>query len=133
MTPQANHAMFAARAPVQLVMSSKPNAIWTLREGALDRSLDGGQNWQTAVKSDHALLCYANRGQEVWAGGQAGTLMQSLDGGATWSAVKVSFNDQSLSSDVARIDLRDPAEIVLTTSNQETWSSTDAGKTWLRK
>jgi len=130
---QTSGAMFAARAATPLVMSLKPNVIWMISAGILERSLDGGQSWQTAVKADHALLCYANRGQEVWAGGQAGTLMQSTDGGATWSAVKVSFKGQSLASDVTRIDLRDPAEIVLTTGDQETWNSADGGKTWEKK
>ena len=134
MKVQANRAMFAGRAAAPLVMSFKPSSIWTIRAGVLERSLDGGQSWQTALKADHALLCYANRGQEVWTGGQAGTLMQSSDGGATWSAVKVSFKGRSLSSDVTRIDLRqDTAEIVLATAGRETWSSVDGGKTWEKK
>jgi len=135
MKPQANNAMFATRAAAPLgLLSLKPNAMWMIKAGVLERSLDGGQSWQTAVKADHPLSCYAKRGQEVWAGGQAGTLMQSTDEGATWSVVKVSFKGQPLSSDVTSIDLKqDTAEIVLATATNETWSSADGGKTWQKK
>lgn len=62
----------------------KQNVSWTIKGGVLQRSLDGGQNWQAAARAKHPLLCYANRGQEIWAGGQAGTLLHSSDGGTTW-------------------------------------------------
>jgi len=131
---QGNNAMFGVRADVVRTMSLKPNVMWVIRAGVLERSLDGGQNWQTAVKADRVLLCYATRGQEVWAGGQAGTLMHSTDGGATWSAVKVSLKDQPLTSDVARIELpQGTTEVVLPTTAQGTWISDDGGKTWATK
>lgn len=132
-TSQARVGTFALKTPAPPAAASNPNASWTIAAGALQRSLDGGQSWQTAVRADHALLCYAPRGQEIWAGGQAGTLLHSTDGGTTWSAVGVSFKGQPLSSDITHIDVRDPAEIVLTTSNHETWNSADGGKTWEKK
>ena len=131
-TPKAKTRNFAAQAAAPLAMQ-KQSANWTIAGGVLQRSLDGGHTWQMAARTEHALLCYASRGQEVWAGGQAGTLLHSVDNGATWSAVAVSFGGQRLSSDVTRVDVRGPAEIVLSTDAHETLSSTDDGKTWEKK
>ena len=131
-TPKAKTRNFAMQAAAPLAMQ-KQSANWTIAGGVLQRSLDGGHTWQMAARAEHALLCYASRGQEVWAGGQAGTLLHSVDNGATWSAVAVSFGGQRLSSDVTRVDVRGPAEIVLSTDAHETLSSTDDGKTWEKK
>ena len=135
-TPKAKTRNFAMQAAAPLAMQ-KQNANWTIADGALQRSLDGGHTWQMAARAEHALLCYANRGQEVWAGGQAGTLLHSVDNGATWSAVAVAVGGQQLSSDVTRLDirltLRPTVEIVLSTDTHETLSSMDGGKTWEKK
>lgn len=136
-TPQApspaNSRMVARGAAAPVVIPSKQHATWTIAAGVLQRSLDNGQSWQTAARSEHALLCFANRDQEVWAGGHAGILLHTIDGGTTWRTIVVSFKDQPLSSDVTHIDLENPAEIVLSTVNHETWSSVDGGKTWEKK
>jgi hypothetical protein len=108
----------------------KQSASWTIARGVLQRSLDGGQSWQTAVRAEHPLLCFANRGQQIWAGGPAGTLLHSTDGGTTWTTVSASFKDQPLSSDITHIEMRGLAGIVLTTENHESWNSTDGGMTW---
>jgi hypothetical protein len=128
MAPMAGKAFVLNGATSQTAVLQQ-TATWTITAGLLQRSLDAGQSWQTSLRADHALLCYANRGQDIWAGGQAGTLMHSSDDGATWSTVTVSSGSQTLNSDVTRIDLRG-REIVLTTGNLETWHSDDAGKTW---
>ena len=108
----------------------KQSANWTIAAGVLQRSLDGGQSWQIAVRAEHTLLCYANRGQEIWAGGQAGTLLHSTDGGTTWTAVGVSFKGQPLGSDITHIEMRGLTGIILATGNHDGWNSTDGGKTW---
>ena len=126
---QARVAAFAAPPAI----ATNQNASWTISAGVLQRSLDGGQSWQTAVRADHVLLCYASRGQEIWAGGQAGTLLHSTDGGTTWSAVIFSFKGHPLSSDITHIEVQAPPEIVLATSNHETWNSADGGKSWEKK
>jgi hypothetical protein len=137
--PQPMNGMLVARAagssptPMKGMASLKQSALWMIKAGVLQRSLDGGQSWQTAVRADHALLCSANRAQEVWAGGQAGTLEHSADGGVTWNAIEPSFHGQSLKSDITGIEMRDPAEVVLTTADHEVWSSVDGGKTWQKK
>jgi photosystem II stability/assembly factor-like uncharacterized protein len=47
--------------------------------------------------------------------------------------VQPSAKGQQLSSDVTHIDLRGPAEIVVSTKNNGIWSSEDGGKTWDKK
>jgi hypothetical protein len=115
------------------VTALKQNPTWTIARGVLQRSIDGGQSWQIAVQGEHPLVCYANRGQEIWAGGQAGTLLHSIDGGTTWNAVVVSFNGQPLGADITHIEMRGPAGIILATDNHESWNSTDGGKTWEKR
>jgi len=39
---------------------------------------------------------------------------------------------ESLNSDIIAIEIRSPVEIVLSTSNNEFWTTVDAGKTWRR-
>ena len=117
-------------------MSTSPRVTWSIASGDLQRSLDGGQTWQSAFHADHPLLCYANLGTELWTGGQTGTLFHSLDGGITWMQVLPSFKGQPLSSNITHIDIRSgdnnsPEAITLSTSNDsDVWSSTDGGKTW---
>ena len=114
---------------------------WVITGGVLQRSPDNGQSWQDALHADHPLLCYASQGENVWAGGLAGTLFHSADGGVTWVQVQPAVKAQQLSSDVTHIDVRGdlrgdvrgPAGIVLSTSNSEIWSSADGGKTWEKK
>jgi len=108
-------------------------AQWSLAQGRLQRSLDAGTTWQTALQLQHPLLSFGARGSDVWAGGQAGTLFHSTDSGTTWSMVQASTKAESLSSDIVAIEVRSQAEIVLSTSNNESWTTIDAGKTWDKK
>jgi hypothetical protein len=124
-----------------------PNVTWIITGGILRRSLDGGQSWQDALRPNHPLLCTASHNQDVWTGGQAGTLFHSANGGVTWLQVQPSIKGQQLSSDITHIDLpgtdlpnadlpvdaSGPAKIVLSTGNHEIWSSADGGNTWEKK
>ena len=130
---QARNVMSAAKLALPASQTSARNVTWTITAGVLQRSLDSGQSWQNALRAHHPLLCYASRGEDVWAGGQAGTLFHSADSGITWTQVQPSIKTQQLSSDVTHIDVRGPAEIVVSTSNNEIWSSADGGKTWEKK
>jgi hypothetical protein len=132
---------------------AKDNFAWTISSGLLRRSQDSGQTWQDNLHADHPLLCYATHGDEIWTGGQSGALYHSTDGGATWLQLHPSSNGRLITSDISRIDLRSlnlvsngsgsnsgsgsgnnvsqlPGKIVLSTSNNETWTSLDGGKTW---
>ncbi len=108
---------------------------WAITAGVLQRSLDSGQSWQQALRADHPLLCYASLGDDVWTGGQAGTLFHSADNGMTWAQVQPTMQGQRLSSDithidVTRMDVGGSARIVVSTSDNQIWSSADGGKTW---
>jgi hypothetical protein len=47
--------------------------------------------------------------------------------------VQPSIKALPLTSDITHIDVRDAAEVVLSTTNHEVWSSADSGKTWEKK
>jgi hypothetical protein len=141
-------AMYVAKlAPAATQALAQHNVAWTITGGVLQRSLDGGQSWQEALHPHHPLLCYAPYGRDIWAGGQAGTLFHSADGGLTWAQVQPSTKGQQLTSDITHIELQGiplhgnnqlgntprPAQIVLSTSNNDVWSSRDGGTTWERK
>jgi hypothetical protein len=151
--PQARAMMSAAKLASPVSQSLAHRVTWVITGGVLQRSPDSGQSWQDALRADRPLLCYASHDEDVWAGGQAGTLFHSADGGVTWVQVQPSIKAQQLSSDVTHIDVpgnvrgdvrgnvrgdvhrgvRGPAELVLSTSTGEIWSSADGGKTWEKK
>jgi len=108
-------------------------AQWTLSSGALLRSLDHGATWQTSLRSDRPLLCFAAHGSEIWAGGKAGALVHSADGGTTWTQVNPAVDGQSLSADVTHIEARSSTEVVLAVSSGESWATLDGGKSWVKK
>lgn len=134
---QGRNAMPAAKLAPSSNQTLAHNVAWVITAGVLQRSLDSGQSWQNALRADRPLLCYASHEADMWAGGQAGTLFHSVDSGVTWLQVQPSSKGQSLSSDVTRIDIRNavrgPSEIVVSTNNNEIWSSADGGKTWQKK
>jgi hypothetical protein len=134
---QGRNAMPAAKLAPSSNQTLAHNVAWVITAGVLQRSLDSGQSWQNALRADRPLLCYASHEADMWAGGQAGALFHSVDSGVTWLQVQPSSKGQSLSSDVTRIDIRNavrgPSEIVVSTNNNEIWSSADGGKTWQKK
>jgi hypothetical protein len=111
----------------------KQTPQWTVEEGVLKRSVDGGRSWQKTVQTEHVLLCYATRGRQVWAGGEAGTLLYSGDGGSSWNTIAIAFQGQALNSNITNIDVQASSVIALTTSNDGIWTSPDGGKTWEKK
>ena len=134
---QTRNVMSMSKSAAKLTSSASPalahNVTWAITAGVLQRSLDSGQSWQEALRADHPLLCYASRDQDVWAGGQAGTLFHSADSGVTWLQVQPSIEALPLTSDITHIDVRGAAEVVISTSHHEIWSSADSGKTWEKK
>ena len=104
---------------------------WALRGDKVQRSLDSGARW-TTVFHHHALVCAAALGADVWAGGKNGDLFHSADSGATWTQVRPSAGE-ILHDEVTHIDVYSPGQVVLTTSTNESWSTTDGGKTWTKK
>jgi hypothetical protein len=152
---QTRNVMSAAKLASPASPTLAGNVTWAIKAGVLQRSLDSGQSWQDALHADHPLLCYASHDEDVWTGGQAGTLFHSANSGITWVQVQPSIKARQLISDITHIDVRNaevqdgdlrnnmrdelrgyargPAEILLSTSNNEIWSSADSGKTWAKK
>jgi hypothetical protein len=137
---QARNVMSTSAAKTsaaKLTSSANPalahNVTWAITAGVLQRSLDSGQSWQEALRVDHPLLCYASHDEDVWTGGQAGLLFYSADSGVTWVRVQPSIKALPLTSDITHIDVGGTAEVVISTSNHEIWSSADSGKTWAKK
>jgi hypothetical protein len=147
--------MYLARKPASPIEKAKPalqngetpvpsasaaRALkWKISAGVLERSFDNGRSWQIGLRADHPLLCYASRGQDIWVGGQAGTLLHSIDDGITWAPVRPGLDSGTTSSDVTGIDLRNVdaahssnalTEIVVSIGTGEVWNSTDGGNTW---
>src|SRR6266478_2727060 len=152
---QTRNVMSAAKLASPASPTLARNVTWAIKAGVLQRSLDSGQSWQDALHADHPLLCYASHDEDVWTGGQAGTLFHSANSGVTWVQVQPSIKARQLISDITHIDVRNaevqdgdlrnnmrdelrgytrgPAEILLSTTNNEIWSSADSGKTWAKK
>ena len=78
-------------------------------------------------------FCYAASGNDIWAGGSGGSLFHSPDAGVTWSQVHPSAQQQTLSDDVTHIEIHSPTQVILLTSNNQSWSTMDGGKTWAKK
>jgi len=110
-----------------------PPMQWAIHGNDLQRLLDSGAAWKTILHSDHPLLCYAARGNELWAGGKGGDLFHSANGGVTWNQLHPSVQGQTLSDDITHIEIYNPSQIVLSTSSNQSWSTADGGKTWVKK
>ncbi len=117
----------------QLTRNKDVVAQWSLAQGKLQRSVDAGATWQIALQLEHPLLTFGARGNNIWAGGQSGTLFHSTDSGSTWAMVQPSTNAGALTADIVAIEIRGPAEVVLSTSNNESWATTDSGRSWEKK
>jgi len=108
-------------------------AQWSLAQGRLQRSLDAGASWQIVLQLQRTLLSFGERGSDVWAGGQGGALFHSVDGGTTWIMIQPSTKAGALTDDIVAIEIRSAAEIAVSTSTGESWTTADAGKTWEKK
>ena len=106
---------------------------WMLGQGKLQRSLDEGKTWLTTPQLDRYVLTFGVLDREVWAGSQGGTLFHSTDAGVTWTTLQPATKSATLTADIVDLRVRSRAEIVLTTKNGETWTTTDAGKSWDKK
>jgi hypothetical protein len=135
--PPAPSAQMQAQVVNRNMMAQRhslaPNVTWSISVGVLQQSKDNGQSWQTALHADHSLLTFTSHGDDVWVGGEAGTLYHSIDSGATWAQMQPSTSSQRLSSSITHIAISGPTAIVFSTTNNEVWSTMDGGKTWAKK
>jgi len=100
--------------------------------GELQRSSDGGATWQAGLHPNRPLICFGQRPSEAWAGGEAGILYRSTDGGLTWAAVQPAVDAQPLTADVVSIKFG-VGTVILSTRDNETWTTADSGQTWEKK
>ena len=105
---------------------------WTLSaDGALQRSFDSGKTWQTIpVASNVVFRALAANDSDIWVGGAAGALYHSSDAGQHWVQVKPVADGKPLTADIVTVEFSDAQHGKLTTSNHETWTTSDAGDTW---
>ena len=108
---------------------------WTLSaDGSLQRSFDSGKTWQTIpVASSVVFRALAANDSDIWVGGTAGALYHSSDAGQHWTRITPVADDKSLSADIVALEFSDAQHGKLITANRETWSTSDAGKTWRRQ
>ena len=108
-------------------------AQWAIRGDEVQQSLDAGAHWKTVFQPHRPLLCVAAGNVDVWVGGKAGDLFHSANSGVTWNQVHPSVHDQTLTDDITHIDVSGPTQVTFFTSKNESWSTTDGGKTWEKK
>jgi len=123
----------AASARLLWSINASPDTAGKSR-GVVQRSMDGGQNWQVVPLSERASFrAVATFGPDVWAGGSEGTLFHSSDGGSHWAEIKVAGDNANISGDIVRIDVRSPSQVTITTAQGEVWTSGDGGQHWIRE
>jgi Photosynthesis system II assembly factor YCF48 len=112
-----------------------PAPRWTLSSsGTLERSLDAGQTWETIpVANTTVFRALSAIGSEIWVGGSGGALYHSSDAGQHWVQVKPTADGKSVTADIVRVEFSDARRGKLTTANNETWVTTDAGQSWQKK
>lgn len=110
----------------------RPPPRWTLAaDGMLQRSLDGGISWKKIhVAGDHVFRTVAAAGWSVWLGGKKGVLFRSTDAGRHWTQTQPTAGRPLPGSDIIGIEFEDELHGKLTTASNESWTTTDAGRSW---
>jgi len=129
--PVTANQMIESRAELNRAVDLTPR--WNLSsEGILQRSFDG-RTWQAVPVADNAIFRAVSAvGPEIWVGGNGGSLYHSSDSGQHWTQVKPAVNDSPLTADIVGIEFADAQHGKLTTSDHETWTTSDTGQSWTR-
>ena len=109
--------------------SDSATPTWKVADGKLMKS-SGQAQWEDAypIASSTMEFSFVNaRGNEVWAGGSHASLIHSRDGGQTWETVKLGDN---ASGTIVSI-IAGTMSVQVKTSDNQNWSSTDGGKSWM--
>jgi len=108
---------------------------WTISsDGQLQHSINSGQTWQpVAVAEKASFRALSANGPDVWVGGAAGLLYHSSDAGASWTQVKPTFGDATLSADISAIEFTDLLHGKVTVSSGEVWITEDGGQSWRKQ
>jgi len=131
--PATANRMTESRAELNRAIDLTPR--WNLSsEGMLQRSFDAGGTWQTVPVGESAVFrAMFAVGPEIWVGGNGGSLYHSSDSGQHWAQVKPAVNGSPLIADIVGIEFADAQHGKLTTSNHESWTTSNAGQSWTKE
>jgi hypothetical protein len=109
--------------------TDSPSAVWKIAGGKLMKSSAQAQ-WEDAYPGGGSTMEFSfvnARGDDVWAGGTHAAMVHSRDGGLTWETVKLGDN---ASGTIISI-IAGTMSVQVKTSDNQSWSSADGGKTWM--
>src|ERR1044071_9207173 len=87
----------------------------------------GQSQWEEAYPGAGFEFSFVTaRGNDVWAGGSHASIIHSRDGGQTWETVRLG---EAATGTIVSI-MAGTLNVQIKTSDNQLWSSTDAGKTW---
>ena len=99
---------------------------WKVVGGKLIKSA-GQSQWDEAYPGAGFEFSFVTaRGNDVWAGGSHASIIHSRDGGVTWETVRLG---EAATGNIVSI-MAGTLNVQVKTSDNQLWSSTDAGKTW---
>ena len=99
---------------------------WKVVGGKLIKSA-GQSQWEEAYPGAGFEFSFVTaRGNDVWAGGSHASIIHSRDGGQTWETVRLG---EAATGTIVSI-MAGTLNVQVKTSDNQLWSSTDAGKTW---
>src|SRR5262249_40394827 len=109
--------------------SAETGAAWKVLNGKLLKSTKLAQ-WEEAYPGASFQFTFVSaRGNEVWAGGTHAAVLHSRDGGGSWEAPRLG---DAASGSIVSIFFSG-ANIQVQTSDDQLWSSSDGGKTWVQQ
>lgn len=99
---------------------------WKVVGGKLIKSA-GQSQWEEAYPGAGFEFSFVTaRGNDVWAGGSHASIIHSRDGGQTWETIRLG---EAATGSIVSI-MAGTLNVQVKTSDNQLWSSTDAGKTW---
>ncbi len=90
------------------------------------RSVDGGDTWDVAHKGEASIFGMHFHGQQGFAVGQDGLLLESTDGGVSWATVEVPTSANLLDvwfSDEGKVIVAGIRELLVSNDGGDTWAS----------
>jgi photosystem II stability/assembly factor-like uncharacterized protein len=99
---------------------------WRMAGFSVQRSTDGGANWETQSTGNAAELTAgaAPSAAVCWVVGRGGVVLLSVDG-RSWR--RLAFPEMT---DLSTVRARDARSASVSTADGRTFSTTDAGATW---
>jgi Photosynthesis system II assembly factor YCF48 len=125
-TGTQQHALASrALSPSSFASADISAPLWKIAAGKLFRST--GSEWEEAYPgASFQFTAVTPHGNEIWAGGSQATLIHSRDAGAHWETAKL--GDAASGAIVSIVFLG--SNVQVRTSDNQSWSSADGGKTW---